>query len=124
MALAEVIDEAAQDAFEIEVAKRLRQLRKAKDLTLAEVAIRCGGTTPQTIQRLETGNMSMSLRWLGQICAALEIEPHQLFCRDDNWQGAESAYETRKEARVVIAHGENFSEELQAFLKRLKDFCA
>lgn len=32
------------------------------------------GTTPQTVQRLETANMTMSLEWLGQYLAALGMD--------------------------------------------------
>jgi len=42
---------------------RLRALRRARGLTLAQVAAAIG-TTPQTVSRLETAGMSLSADWL------------------------------------------------------------
>lgn len=60
------------------VGERIRRYRKVKELTLQEVAEHCG-TTPQTIQRLETGNMSVTVHWIERVCLALEIPPYALF---------------------------------------------
>lgn len=49
---------------------RIRELRKARGLTLQQLAEKVG-TTAQTIQRLETGNMTISLGWLEKISNAL-----------------------------------------------------
>ena len=58
---------------------RIRDIRKEKRLTLAEVAERCSPpTTAQTIGRLETGMRNLSLDWMNRIAAALEIEPEML----------------------------------------------
>jgi len=51
---------------------RIRELRKRLGFTLQYVATRTG-TTPQTIQRLETGHMSVSLAWLQRIAPVLEV---------------------------------------------------
>jgi transcriptional regulator with XRE-family HTH domain len=56
---------------------RLRQIRKARRLTLQQLAEQVG-TTAQTIQRLETGNMTVSVDWLERIGAALQLTPAQL----------------------------------------------
>lgn len=48
-----------------------------RGLTLAEIGKRVG-TTAQTIQRLETGRLTMSLDWLTRIAAALELQPTDL----------------------------------------------
>ena len=48
-----------------------------RGLTLKELADKVK-TTPQTIQRLETGNMTVSLRWLERIAKALNLEAAQL----------------------------------------------
>jgi transcriptional regulator with XRE-family HTH domain len=58
---------------------RIRDIRREKGLTLADVAERCDPpTTPQTIGRLETGMRQLSLTWMNRIAAALEVEPELL----------------------------------------------
>ncbi|MHA6317076.1 helix-turn-helix domain-containing protein [Altererythrobacter sp. CAU 1778] len=58
---------------------RIRDIRKQKGLTLAEVAERCEpATTAQTIGRLETGMRSLSLSWMNRIAAALNVEAEML----------------------------------------------
>ncbi|MCH8684844.1 helix-turn-helix domain-containing protein [Pedomonas mirosovicensis] len=63
---------------------RIREVRKAKGLTLAEVAARCSPpTTAQTIGRLETGTRTVSVGWLNRIAAALGVEPSELVSLPD-----------------------------------------
>jgi transcriptional regulator with XRE-family HTH domain len=58
---------------------RIRDVRRAKKLTLQDVADRCDPpTTPQTIGRLETGARTVSLAWLNRIAAALGVEATDL----------------------------------------------
>jgi transcriptional regulator with XRE-family HTH domain len=58
---------------------RIRDLRKAKGLTLADLAVACDPpTTAQTIGRLETGMRSLSLTWMNRIAAALNVDPANL----------------------------------------------
>ncbi|KPQ23576.1 MAG: XRE family transcriptional regulator [Porphyrobacter sp. HL-46] len=58
---------------------RIRDIRKAKGLTLADLAAACDPpTTAQTIGRLETGMRQLSLAWMNRIAAALEIDPASL----------------------------------------------
>ena len=58
---------------------RIRDIRKEKGMTLAEVAAACDPpTTAQTIGRLETGTRSLSLTWMNRIGAALGVEPEIL----------------------------------------------
>ncbi|MCE7798447.1 helix-turn-helix domain-containing protein [Sphingobium sufflavum] len=53
---------------------RIRDVRKAKGLTLEEVAARCvPPTTAQTIGRLETGTRTVSVKWLNRLAAALDV---------------------------------------------------
>ena len=53
---------------------RIREVRRAKGLTLLDVAQRCDPpTTAQTIGRLETGTRTVSVGWLNRIAAALEV---------------------------------------------------
>lgn len=58
---------------------RIRDVRRAKKLTLQDVADRCDPpTTPQTIGRLETGTRTVSLGWLNRIAGALGVEATDL----------------------------------------------
>lgn len=58
---------------------RIRDIRKQKGMTLAEVAEACDpATTAQTIGRLETGTRNLSLTWMNRIAAALGVDPKLL----------------------------------------------
>lgn len=58
---------------------RIRDIRRQKGMTLADVAARCSPpTTAQTIGRLETGMRNLSLVWMNRIAAALEVDPELL----------------------------------------------
>lgn len=62
---------------------RIRDIRKAKGLTLADLAAACDPpTTAQTIGRLETGTRQLSLVWMNRIAAALGVEPASLMRAD------------------------------------------
>lgn len=63
---------------------RIRALRKAKGMTLADLAAACAPpTTAQTIGRLETGTRNLSLVWMNRIAAALEVDPQSLVRAED-----------------------------------------
>jgi transcriptional regulator with XRE-family HTH domain len=63
---------------------RIRDIRKQKGMTLADVAAACSPpTTAQTIGRLETGMRNLSLTWMNRIAAALEVEPEMLVKGED-----------------------------------------
>jgi len=54
---------------------RIREVRRARKMTLQDVADRCDPpTTPQTIGRLETGTRTVSVGWLNRIAKALGVE--------------------------------------------------
>src|SRR4051812_12946644 len=58
---------------------RLREVRRARGLTLQDVAERCEPpTTPQTVGRLETGMRTVSVGWLNRIARALGVEAADL----------------------------------------------
>ena len=58
---------------------RIRDVRRARGMTLDDVARRCEPpTTAQTIGRLETGTRTLSIVWLNRIAAALEVESSAL----------------------------------------------
>lgn len=63
--------------FGCRMTTRIREIRKGKGLTLEALA-KAVGTTAQTIQRLETNNMTVSIDWLTRIAAALGMSPAAL----------------------------------------------
>jgi transcriptional regulator with XRE-family HTH domain len=84
------------------VINRIRDVRKQKGMTLAEVAAACDPpTTAQTIGRLETGMRNLSLDWMNRIAAALRVEPEMLL------KGNETA-----QAQVVARLTEGGAEAL------------
>ena len=83
---------------------RIRDIRKEKGLTLAEVAEACAPpTTAQTIGRLETGMRNLSLKWMNRIAAALDVEPEMLV-----------ASEQAARPQVIARLGEAGAEALPA----------
>ena len=57
----------------------IRAVRRAKRLTLEDVAQRCDPpTTAQTIGRLETGTRTLSLGWMNRIAKALGVDAAEL----------------------------------------------
>jgi transcriptional regulator with XRE-family HTH domain len=62
----------------------IREVRRAKGLTLDEVARLCSPpTTAQTIGRLETGTRTVSVAWLNRIAAALGVDAADLVSLPD-----------------------------------------
>ena len=63
---------------------RIRDIRKQKGMTLADLAAACDpATTPQTVGRLETGMRNLTTGWMERIAAALGVEPELLLRADD-----------------------------------------
>ena len=63
---------------------RIREFRKARAMTLADLAAACQPpTTAQTIGRLETGMRNLSIKWMDRIGAALDVDPQVLVRSDD-----------------------------------------
>lgn len=60
---------------------RIREFRKRAGLTLQELAGKIG-TTPQTVQRLETANMTVSTDWLERFAQVFSVHPADLLVRD------------------------------------------
>ena len=57
----------------------IREVRRAKGMTLEDVARACvPPTTAQTIGRLETGTRTVSVAWLNRIAAALGVNAADL----------------------------------------------
>ena len=64
---------------------RIREVRRARGLTLEDVAQRCDPpTTPQTIGRLETGTRTVSVGWLNRIAQALGVDAQDLVDRGES----------------------------------------
>ena len=58
---------------------RIRDIRKQKGMTLADLADACDPpTTAQTIGRLETGMRNLSIKWMDRIAGALGVDPETL----------------------------------------------
>lgn len=68
---------------------RIREFRKAKGLTLADLAEACDPpTTAQTIGRLETGMRNLSIKWMDRIGTALGVDP-EVLVRSDSQKRAQ-----------------------------------
>ncbi|NNF79743.1 MAG: helix-turn-helix transcriptional regulator [Rhizobiales bacterium] len=61
---------------------RIREFRKERRWTLQDLAKQVG-TTAQTVQRLETENMTVSTDWLERFGEAFNIDPVQLLISPD-----------------------------------------
>ena len=76
---------------------RIREVRRARGMTLDEVAQACTPpTTPQTVGRLETGMRTVSVGWLNRIAAALGVTAADLVDSPD-----------RGELQVIATLGAN-----------------
>ncbi len=100
------------------VAGRLRAARKDAGLTLQDMAVRCK-TTAQTIQRLETYNMTLSIDWVEKMAKAVGVEPHLLLADLDAPPQvfAQRLRKAREEAAVLRARAEAFVASLDQFLQ-------
>jgi transcriptional regulator with XRE-family HTH domain len=89
---------------------RIRAIRQAKGMTLADLAAACEpATTAQTIGRLETGTRNLSLVWMNRIAAALGVDPQSLL-------RAESAAPARIIAALTAAGPEALPTPREAVL--------
>ena len=87
----------------------IREVRRARKLTLAEVAARCvPPTTAQTIGRLETGMRTVSVDWLNRIADALGVAAADLVSLPDRGglpvaavMGADGVHAPRHPTTVV-----------------------
>ncbi|GAA0737955.1 helix-turn-helix domain-containing protein [Sphingomonas japonica] len=87
----------------------IREVRRAKGMTLDDVARACvPPTTAQTIGRLETGTRTVSVGWLNRIAAALGVDAADLVTLPDRPDiavaaqlGADGAHALRQPATVT-----------------------
>ena len=64
---------------------RIREVRRARGMTLDEVARACDPqTTAQTIGRLETGTRTVSVGWLNRIASALGVDASDLVAQGES----------------------------------------
>jgi transcriptional regulator with XRE-family HTH domain len=83
---------------------RIRDIRREKGMTLAELAEACRPpTTAQTVGRLETGMRNLSIKWMDRIAAALGVDPETLVRSEAN-----------RRAQIVAMLGDNGPEALAA----------
>jgi len=76
---------------------RIREVRRARGMTLDDVARRCDPpTTPQTVGRLETGTRTVSVGWLNRIAKALGVDAQDL---------VEGGDTSELKVAAVIGHG-------------------
>jgi len=88
---------------------RIRELRKARGLTLKRLA-ELVGTSNQQISHLEKGRRRLTLDWMERIAKALECHPSDLLI------GGTQVRNERERAMIELFRG--LSEEQQeAFLK-------
>jgi len=88
---------------------RIREVRRARGMTLDEVAKACKPpTTPQTIGRLETGTRTVSVGWLNRIASALGVDAADLVDHPERAElpvvavlGANGATAPKRQALVV-----------------------
>jgi transcriptional regulator with XRE-family HTH domain len=93
---------------------RIREVRRARGMTLDDVARACDPpTTPQTIGRLETGTRTVSVGWLNRIAKALGVEAQDLVEGGETAElkvaavlGSTGATAPRRAAIVVPPHSE------------------
>lgn len=80
---------------------RIREVRRARGMTLDDVARACDPpTTPQTVGRLETGTRTVSVGWLNRIARALGVEAQDLV---DGGEPAELKVAAILEANGAVA---------------------
>ena len=66
-----------------EVGLRIRNIRKSNGLTQSEVARRMGVSIP-VVSELERGQLNPTMNTYFLLCAALDVEPHQILANLPN----------------------------------------
>lgn len=92
----------------VTIGTALRRIRTRRGMTLNELAERCS-TTAQTISRLETCEMTISVAWVEKLCKAMDVPPAILFD-----PGVAAEHKVRMEFRTKLA-------VLQTYLKDTAD---
>lgn len=105
-----------------------RAKRKRHGKTLRDIA-ELIGTTPQTVQRLETGGMPITMDRLEKLCGALNIDPGDLLSGDQriaDIMAREAAIEEREVALAATVEemrlrAINFIGKLDGLLEHPSD---
>ena len=82
----------------MDVAERIRTLRKRKDLSLRKVADACG-ISASLLSQIETGRVDPSLNTLRKIAQALDVPLFQLVLEE---QGKASGLVRKRQRRMVV----------------------
>src|SRR3546814_1010359 len=95
----------------------IRTVRRARGLTLEEVAQRCEPpTTAQTIGRPETGTRTLSLGWMNRIAKALGVEAAELVQLPQDTQLSITAHLGADGAHAPT-RSEEHTSELQSLMR-------
>ena len=97
-----------------EFPNRIRELRKAHDLRLEDLAVRVGCST-SFISDLERGVRDLGYQWMIRIAKALRVRPTDLFNADD--RGVSLSFDER---RLVHLYGEASEEQRWQIREMLK----
>lgn len=65
--------------LQMELGKRIREIRKSKGMNQTELAIKMNNRDRQIVQRLERGGTNVSLNLLRLVAEALEVDIVDLF---------------------------------------------
>jgi transcriptional regulator with XRE-family HTH domain len=76
----------SSDEFAVSVAKRIRELREARGLSLRELARR-SGLPPESVSRSERGITEITLSSLAKVCAGLDVQLPDFFSFSGETEG-------------------------------------
>jgi len=103
-------------------ATRIRIIRKQQQMTLKQLADAVG-TTPQTAQRLETGNMTVSMEWLEKIARALGVTTADLLVERQQTTPEDVAIEMTR-GELIRARRDPRDRSALAFMEATGRFAA
>ena len=103
------------DNVKVLLGRRIRELRKAKNLTQEDLAEKVGIGTPN-ISYFETGKFSPAVETLQKIAEALEVEIYELYM----FTPLRSTDEIRKELVEAINSNENLARMIYKFYTSVK----
>ena len=92
----------------------IRELRKARKWSQAELADRCN-TTNQQISHLETGKRRLTADWMDTLAKALQVDPQDLLVGGPGQLAP-------KERELVDLYRRLTADQQQAFLAMAKTF--
>lgn len=87
---------------------RIKELRKLRNITQVELAKACK-TTQGSIQKLESGDIELDLKWMRKIAEVLRVKPYELLPID--MQPDEITPEEREILRMIRKSKDNSNNE-------------